>query len=102
MCVMHASWPCVAWRTACGALRIASRFFRAHIWFMARLAFALVLTVLCGCTSRVTPHTVHVRNPGAETRRVPRPRVPRLIAPPPAYGNRIVMADEVPPNRTAL
>jgi len=69
---------------------------------MARLVFVLVLTALCGCTSRATPHTVHVRHPGAETRRVPPPRTPRLIAPPPAYGNRIVMADDVPKGRTAL
>src|SRR5258708_39112502 len=34
---------------------------------------------------------VQVSCPGDKTRRAPPPREPRLIAPPPAYGNRVVM-----------
>lgn len=68
---------------------------------MARLVASLVLVVIAACETACgaggVTRTVRPPAPAnAETRRAPRPREPQpppLIAPPPAYGNKIVLAD---------
>jgi hypothetical protein len=66
-----------------------------HLYFLIAAATATMLLTACGA-SAPAPVKAPPRAVDVETRVVPSPRrrdlPPRLIAPPPAYGNKIVMA----------
>jgi hypothetical protein len=66
-----------------------------HLYSFIAAATATMLLTACGA-SAPAPVKAPPRAVDVETRAVPSPRrrdlPPRLIAPPPAYGNKIVMA----------
>lgn len=75
----------------------------AHILFYVARVFARVLAIVaCLSTWACAEHVVRepqaappAPEPGHQTEALPTPQnqpVPKLIAPPPAYGNKIVMA----------
>jgi hypothetical protein len=65
-----------------------------HLYFLIAAATATMLLTACGA-STPAPVKAPPRSIDVETRAVPSPRrrdLPTLVAPPPAYGNKIVMA----------
>jgi hypothetical protein len=65
-----------------------------HLYFLIAAATATMLLTACGA-SAPAPVKAPPRSVDAETRAAPSPHrrdLPTLVAPPPAYGNKIVMA----------
>lgn len=81
---------------------------RVHIWIiMRRFLSSFVICALCGaataCGAQITaPRTKPPLPTEASTQRTSTERPqPKLIAPPPAYGNKIVVVPTVSENETA-